>query len=1291
MSLLKKLRNQKLQKAILVTVMSLALGFHGNSQVYASYIAGEGASTEGQNSTVVGDNASSSSAIGSDVIIGADASAGGESAIVGAGASGVYYSVAVGYQTEAEWRATAIGYQAKATEWSTVALGNCAVASKRGNIAVGSGAQATGGSTIVIGDNSQATGMDSITIGGSAQATGECSITIGDISDATGEHSMAIGVGANASGIGSISFGYYSSATDDYTVSFGDKKTKRRLVNVAAGTAQTDAVNVSQLISKGSYNADTKQLSLQSNSGSNVLVDLSALPTGGTSYTAGDGIIISSGVISVKKDGTVTEGNTDVVTGGTVYDAIKDKANVTYIDAELANKADTDLGNINDDGKGVIGNIAEEALADDLNAKANVNASNVADHTAEWGAAIGTGAVEDGNGELVTGGTVFNAVKGKADIAYVDNELLTKADVDLSNITEGGQTVIQNIAKGSVKLENGTNTTVSSTDNADGSLTYKVNVEGNGVAEEGNTGLVSGDTLYNTVNDITNNFTEITDGINTELNGKANVDASNVANHTAEWGAAIGTGVVENGNGELVTGGTVYNAVKGKADITYVDNELLTKADVDLGNITGEGETVIQSIAKGSVKLENGTNTTVSSTENEDGSLTYKVNAEGNGVAEEGNTGLISGDTLYNTVNEINNNLTDVSDEINLELQKKANADASNVVDHTAKWGAAIGTGAVEDGNGELVTGGTVFNAVKGKADITYVDNELLTKADVDLSNITEGGQTVIQNIAKGSVKLENGTNTTVSSTDNADGSLTYKVNVEGNGVAEEGNTGLISGDTLYNTVNEITTNIDADLEGKANADASNVADHTAEWGSAIGTGAVEDGNGELVTGDTVYEAVKDKADKDYVYEQLSGKADTDLGNLTDEGKDVIKDIAKDTVKVEDGLNTTVSSTLNADGSISYQVNVEGNGVAEAGNTGLINGDTLYNTVEEINKNITNVTEGINAELDGKANADASNVTDHTAEWGAAIGTGKVEAGNGELVTGDTVYNAVKDKADTDLGNLTEEGKDVIGDIAQEALQDDLDGKANIDASNIETDKWADKLGTGTITAGDTNLVTGDTVYDAIKDLGSNSLVTSDGNTISVGKNDSATVIDISKHNGDGSTENRVITGIETDANDMSSAANVGYVNQSVGQLATDLNRGLSELDSRMKKGVAGAAALAALNPLDYDPENKLNFAAGVGSYKGESATALGMFYRPNENVMFSLGASIGNGENMWNAGITFNLDKPSASTSKAAMARAIKTMAAENDALEAKTAEQDAKIALLTEQVEALLATQEK
>ena len=1160
MSLLKKLRNQKLQKAVAVSV--LALGFGVNNEVFAYknpssnnavytgnstvLVGSEAEAIEKASATAVGYQSTSASA---GTAVGAYTNAGQDAAAFGnhSNASGTG-STALGYYTNAAaTMSVAIGYDSDATEVGSIVLGARSAATAEDAIAIGKDTKATYDNAIAVGADAFANAVGGVAIGLNAgmSSSGDMSVAVGSYARAYGTHALALGFSADSSADYAVAIGSDSEASEAYTVSFGSDETKRRLVNVAAGTAQTDAVNVSQLISKGSYNADTKQLSLQSNSGSNVLVDLSSLTAGGAAYTAGDGIIIDSDVISVKKDGTVTKGNTDAVTGGTVYDAIKDKADVTYIDSGLANKADIDLGNINDVGKGVIGSVAEEALADDLNAKANVNASNIADHTEEWGAAIGTGAVEDGNGQLVTGGTVFNAVKDKADISYVDNGLSAKADLDLSNITGGGQSVIQNIAKGSVKLENGTNTTVSSSENEDGSLIYKVNVEGSGQAEAGNTGLVSGDTLYNTINEINKNITDVTEGINTELDGKANADASNVAGYTEEWGAAIGTGAVEDGNGQLVTGGTVFNAVKGKADITYVDEELLKKANIDLDNISVNGQNVIKNIAKGSVKLENGINTTVSSTENEDGSLTYKINVEGSGAAEAGNTGLISGDTLYNTVNEINQNITDITDGIN------------------------------------------------------------------------------------------------------------------------------------------------ADLNNKANADASNVTEHTAEWGAAIGTGAVEDGNGQLVTGDTVYEAVKDKADKDYIDEQLNGKADADLGNLTEEGKDVIKDIAQNSVKVENGLNTTVTKTENDDGSVSYKVNVEGNGVAEAGNTGLISGDTLYNTVNEINENINNVTEGINAELDGKANADASNVTEHTAEWGAAIGTGKVEAGNGELVTGNTVYEAVKDKADAGLSNITEDGKDVIGDIAKDALQDDLDGKANTDASNIETDKWADKLGTGTIADGDKNLVTGDTVYDAIKDLGSDSLVTSDGNTISVGKNDGAAVIDVSKHNSDGSMENRVITGIATDAGDMSSAANVGYVNQSVGQLANDFNRGLSELDSSMRKGVAGAAALAALNPLDYDPENKLNFAAGVGSYKGESATALGMFYRPNENVMFSLGGAFGNGENMWNAGITFNLDKPDASTSKVAMARAIKTMAADNDALEAKAAEQDAKIAQLTAQVGVLLKAQ--
>lgn len=88
------------------------------------------------------------------------------------------------------------------------------------------------------------------------------------------------------------------------------------------------------------------------------------------------------------------------------------------------------------------------------------------------------------------------------------------------------------------------------------------------------------------------------------------------------------------------------------------------------------------------------------------------------------------------------------------------------------------------------------------------------------------------------------------------------------------------------------------------------------------------------------------------------------------------------------------------------------------------------------------------------------------------------------------------------------------------------------------------------------------------------------------------------------------------------------------------LNNGLNSLGNRMNKVGAGASALAALHPMDFDPDDKLNFSAGVGNYAGSTAAAIGAFYRPNERVMFSLGGTVGNGENMVNAGVSFALGK---------------------------------------------------
>lgn len=115
-------------------------------------------------------------------------------------------------------------------------------------------------------------------------------------------------------------------------------------------------------------------------------------------------------------------------------------------------------------------------------------------------------------------------------------------------------------------------------------------------------------------------------------------------------------------------------------------------------------------------------------------------------------------------------------------------------------------------------------------------------------------------------------------------------------------------------------------------------------------------------------------------------------------------------------------------------------------------------------------------------------------------------------------------------------------------------------------------------------------------------------------------------------------------------------VKANAGEIGAMVN-GMGALDSRVNKVGAGSAALAALHPLDFDPEDKWNFAAGYGHYKGTDALAIGAFYRPDENKMVSIGGSFGSGENMINAGVSFKVGEgtsPYAGVSKAQLAQRI-------------------------------------
>ena len=164
--------------------------------------------------------------------------------------------------------------------------------------------------------------------------------------------------------------------------------------------------------------------------------------------------------------------------------------------------------------------------------------------------------------------------------------------------------------------------------------------------------------------------------------------------------------------------------------------------------------------------------------------------------------------------------------------------------------------------------------------------------------------------------------------------------------------------------------------------------------------------------------------------------------------------------------------------------------------------------------------------------------------------------------------------------------------------------------------------------------------------------------------------------NANGKTITNVKDGkVEEGSKDAVNGGQLYATNQLVKENASNislLGNSINKLDNRVDKVGAGAAALAALHPLGFDPEDKWDFAAGYGNYSGASAVALGAYYRPNEDTMFSVGGSFGNGENMVNAGVSLKLGQSShAPTSKeAAMEKKISSLSQEVEELKAAIAD---------------------
>ncbi|WP_277292722.1 S-layer homology domain-containing protein, partial [Veillonella caviae] len=230
------------------------------------------------------------------------------------------------------------------------------------------------------------------------------------------------------------------------------------------------------------------------------------------------------------------------------------------------------------------------------------------------------------------------------------------------------------------------------------------------------------------------------------------------------------------------------------------------------------------------------------------------------------------------------------------------------------------------------------------------------------------------------------------------------------------------------------------------------------------------------------------------------------------------------------------------------------------------------------------------------------------------------------------------------------------------AVSDDIKNQVNNNAKNINTNT--------------TNINTIKQRLDNIKDVeveaGNNVTVTSttDGNkttyTVSA-KGTSITAADNSVTvNNDGNNNYTIAV-----SDDIKNQVNNNTTNiNNMGQGINNLGQRINNLDSRVNKVGAGAAALAGLHPLDFNPDDKWNFAVGYGNYSNANAVALGAFYRPNEDIMLNVASTMGNGENMLSAGLSFNVGQSSGvSRSRVAMAKEIESLQARLAQLESRLA----------------------
>ena len=368
-----------------------------------------------------------------------------------------------------------------------------------------------------------------------------------------------------------------------------------------------------------------------------------------------------------------------------------------------------------------------------------------------------------------------------------------------------------------------------------------------------------------------------------------------------------------------------------------------------------------------------------------------------------------------------------------------------------------------------------------------------------------------------------------------------------------------------------------------------------------------------------------------------AGSEDSDAVNVSQ--LKAVANTIKD-VEVAAGNNVTVTSTMDGN-KTTYTVSAKGTSISAADNSVTVNNDGNNNYTiavsddikNQVNNNTTNINT-IEQRLD--------NIKDV-----------EVEAGNNVTVTSTTDGNkttytvSAKGTSISAADNSVTVNNDGNNNYTI-AVSDDIKNQVNNNTTNINTiEQRLDNIKDVEVEAGNNVTVTSTT--DGNK---TTYTVSAKGTSISAADN-SVTV------NNDGNNNYTIAV-----SDDIKNQVNNNTTN------INNMGHRINNLDSRINKVGAGAAALAGLHPLDFNPDDKWNFAVGYGNYSNANAVALGAFYRPNEDMMLNVASTMGNGENMLSAGLSFNVGQSSGvSRSRVAMAKEIESLQARLAQLESRLA----------------------